>query len=119
MLPWQRNLAWLAVSPCTQPRIAYRVLRIRCRGFLFCLASRNGREAQLLQIDVSLGWQLGNRLLDIIVSHPLSGLMAIYYKPANEPQLILRRCTETNDYELLARVWEAANAKARALSWIV
>jgi len=31
----------------------------------------------------------------------------------------LGRRTETDDYELLARVWEAANAKARELGWIL
>jgi hypothetical protein len=56
---------------------------------------------------------------DIIVSHALSGVKAEYYKPANEPQLILRRRTPTNDYALLARIWEAANHKARELGWIV
>jgi hypothetical protein len=64
-----------------------------------------------LDVDVVRG--------DIIVSHAVSGLTAEYYKPSNQPQLILRRRTATNDHELLARVWEAANAKARELGWIV
>jgi hypothetical protein len=56
---------------------------------------------------------------DIIVSHAVSGVTAEYYKPSNQPQFILRRRTPTNDYELLARVWEAASTKARGLGWIV
>jgi len=56
---------------------------------------------------------------DIIVSHQPSGVMAEYYKPKSEPQLILRRRSPTTDYALLARIWEAANHKARELGWIV
>jgi hypothetical protein len=32
--------------------------------------------------------------------------------------LILRRRTQTDDHELLAQTWEAANDKARELGWI-
>jgi len=45
--------------------------------------------------------------------------IATYYKRANEPQLILRRRTPTNDHALLARAFQAAVAKARELGWIV
>jgi hypothetical protein len=65
----------------------------------------------LLRVYVSDG--------EITVEHLLEGFAAVYYKPANEPQLILGRRTETDNYELLARVWEAANAKARELGWIL
>jgi hypothetical protein len=65
----------------------------------------------LLRVYVSNG--------EITVEHLLKGFAAVYYKPAGEPQLILRRRTETDDYELLARVWKAANDKARELGWIV
>jgi hypothetical protein len=45
---------------------------------------------------------------------------AVYYKPdKSDPQLILERCTATDDYSLLARAWQVANAKARELGWIV
>jgi len=44
---------------------------------------------------------------------------AVYYKPEDQPQLILRQRTETDDHELLAKVWQAANDKARELGWIV
>lgn len=54
---------------------------------------------------------------DIIVS--VSYFCAVYYKPANQPQLTLRRRSETDDHELLARAWQAANDKARELGWIV
>lgn len=56
---------------------------------------------------------------EITVERLLEGFAAVYYKPPDQPQLILRRRTETDNHELLARVWEAANAKARELGWIV
>lgn len=43
---------------------------------------------------------------------------AIYFKPSNQPQLILRHRTQTVDDALLAQAWQAANAKARELGWI-
>ena len=54
---------------------------------------------------------------EIIVT--LLEFCAVYVKPANQPQLILKRRTATDDYELLARAWEAANTKAREIGWIV
>jgi hypothetical protein len=54
---------------------------------------------------------------DIVVS--AAGFYAVYYKPCNQPQLILRRRTDTDDHGLLARAWQAANDKARELGWIV
>jgi hypothetical protein len=54
---------------------------------------------------------------EIIVT--LSEFCAVYVKPTNQPQLILKRRTATDDYELLARAWEAANTKAREIGWIV
>jgi len=53
---------------------------------------------------------------DIIVS--VTGFCAVFYKPTNQPQLILRRRTDTGDHELLAQAWQAANEKARELGWI-
>ena len=55
----------------------------------------------------------------IIVSEPEALLVAIYAKPTALPQLILKKRTESDDYELFARAWQAANDKARELSWIV
>jgi hypothetical protein len=56
---------------------------------------------------------------DIVVSFPQARFMAVYYKAAGEPQLILRQRSWCDDYELLAEVWHAANDKARELGWIV
>ena len=47
------------------------------------------------------------------------GFYAAYTKSSDAPQLILRRRTETNDHELLAQAWQAANDKAREFGWIV
>jgi len=47
---------------------------------------------------------------EITVEHPLEGVAAVYHKPSDQPQLILRRRAETNDYELLAR-WEAVTLR--------
>ena len=54
---------------------------------------------------------------DIVVS--VAGFCAVYYKPNHQPQLILRRRSETDDHTLLAQAWRAANDKARELGWIV
>jgi len=54
---------------------------------------------------------------DIVVS--VAGFCAVYYKPSNQPQLILRRRSETDDQTPLAQAWRAANDKARELGWIV
>ena len=43
---------------------------------------------------------------------------AVYYKPSDESQLVLRIRTQTDDHELLAKAWQAANDKARELGWI-
>jgi hypothetical protein len=64
---------------------------------------------------LSLG-RSSKRLGDIVVS--VAGFCAVYYKPSNQPQLILRRRSETDDHTLLARAWQAANDKARELGWI-
>ena len=47
------------------------------------------------------------------------GFYAAYAKSSDAPQLILRRRTDTDDHELLAGSWQAANDKARELGWIV
>ena len=47
------------------------------------------------------------------------GFYAAYTKSSDAPQLILKRRTETNDHELLAQAWQAANDKAREFGWIV
>jgi hypothetical protein len=54
---------------------------------------------------------------EIIVTSP-TGFSAAYFKRPYHPQLVLRRRTQTDDQELLARAWQAANEKARELGWI-
>jgi hypothetical protein len=56
---------------------------------------------------------------DLIVRLREAGFAAIYYKPIGQPQLILRERSRTDDHEMLAAAWQAANAKARELGWIV
>jgi len=55
--------------------------------------------------------------LNLIVSG--GGFCAVYYKPSDQQQLMLRLRTKSDDYELLARAWMVANTKARELGWIV
>ena len=55
----------------------------------------------------------------IVVSSRESRFEAVYYKPSDKPQLILRHRTYTEDHKLLAKAWQAANTKARELGWIV
>jgi hypothetical protein len=45
--------------------------------------------------------------LNLIVSG--GGFCAVYYKSTDQPQLMLRLRTKTDDYELLARAWITAN----------
>ena len=47
-----------------------------------------------------------------------AGFCAVYHKPTDQPQLALRLRRKTDDYELLAKAWNAANEKARDLEWI-
>ena len=55
---------------------------------------------------------------EIIVTNE-TGFRTAYCKRPNHPQLKVRRRTETDDQEVLARAWKAANDKARELGWIV
>ena len=72
--------------------------------------SKETEKVRLGQLDhVTVVVQNG----DIVVS--MAGFCAAYYKPSNQPQLILRRRTDTGDHELIARAWQAANQKAREL----
>jgi hypothetical protein len=43
---------------------------------------------------------------------------AVYFKSSSRQQLVLKGRSETDDYQLLTRAWQAANAKARELGWI-
>jgi hypothetical protein len=55
----------------------------------------------------------------IIVSQLDTQSYAIYTKPAGQPELVLISSNATEDHELRARIWQAANDKARELGWIV
>jgi hypothetical protein len=46
--------------------------------------------------------------VDIIITLPKAKFRAVYYKPAGQPQLILRERTQTDDYEVLAKAWQRA-----------
>jgi hypothetical protein len=75
----------------------------------FSCSFQSVRESAELQVEVA-----GPNL---IVSG--GGFCAVYCKSSDQPQLILRLRTKTDDYELLARAWMVANAKAREFGWIV
>jgi hypothetical protein len=66
---------------------------------------RQMREVDDLCVNV---WQGA-----IVVSSRASRFEAAYYKPSDKPQLILQHRTYTEDHELLAKAWQAANTKAR------
>ena len=53
---------------------------------------------------------------DLVVS--TERFCAVYYKPSDQSQLVLRVRTHTNDHTLIAQAWRAANHKARELGWI-
>ena len=48
-----------------------------------------------------------------------AGFCAVYYKPTDQPQLIMRLRRKSDDHELLAKARHAANRKAQELGWIV
>ena len=63
---------------------------------------------------------------EIIVILPATSYGVVDYKPANSRQLLVKNFLSKNDSgapitqaEFLARAWQAANAKARELGWIV
>ena len=54
----------------------------------------------------------------IIITHPATQFFAVYAKPNNRSELVLKRRPDTGDNVLLVQVWQAAKAKARELGWI-
>jgi hypothetical protein len=74
-----------------------------------------GHASEVTEYDLQVEVQGDN----LTVTVPGAGFRAVYYKPLGQPQLIQRQRTETDDYELLAQVWQRANDKARELGWIV
>jgi len=55
----------------------------------------------------------------IIITHPATQFFAVYVKPNNRSELVLKRRTDTGDNVLLVQVWQAANDKARELGGLV
>ena len=53
---------------------------------------------------------------EIVVSS--AAFRAVYLKSSNQSQIVLKGRSETDDYQLLTRAWQAANNKARELGWI-
>jgi hypothetical protein len=54
----------------------------------------------------------------IVVTDPATQFFAIYAKPTDARQLVLKSYDVTKSYELLAHTWELADHKARELGWI-
>ena len=52
----------------------------------------------------------------VVTSDP--GFRAVYCRRPHHPQLIVRRRTDTDDQEVIAQAWQAANDKARELGWL-
>ena len=77
---------------------------------LFCYAIAMDRGRSEVQCIVREG--------ELVVLLPGDDFCAVYHKPTTHPQLILKRRTQTEDYVVLARAWQAANDKARELGWI-
>ena len=55
----------------------------------------------------------------IIITHSATQFFAVYAKANDGPEIVLKRRPDTGDNALLVQVWQAANAKARELGWIV
>jgi hypothetical protein len=54
----------------------------------------------------------------IVVTDPIRQFFAIYMKPADARQLVLKSYDVTKSYELLAQAWAVADDKARELGLI-
>lgn len=99
-------------------RVAYGRGQTREVSEQSALRKWNAKFAQATEVT-EYDFQVEVQGDNLTVARPGSGFRAVYFKPAGRPQLILRQRTETEDHELLAQVWQAANAKARELGWIV
>ena len=55
---------------------------------------------------------------DEIIVTTSGGFCGVYCKRSYIPGLKLTRGSGSNDHEMLARAWQAANEKARELGWI-
>jgi hypothetical protein len=89
--------------------------RLRSAGFLVYFSPRISGLAALE----------GQRRLFVIVTGDEivvtsdTGFRAAYCRRPHHPKLIVRRRTDTDDHEMIAQAWQAANDKARELGWIV
>jgi len=54
----------------------------------------------------------------IVVTDPVTQFFAIYMKPADTRQLVLKSYDVTKSYELLAQAWAVADDIARELGWV-
>ena len=97
---------------CKSPIATWVKRHAECRfRFASFCASRWGVILEKLLLTVEV------RANEIIVR--TLGFYATYFKSPEQPQLVLQERTNTDDYELLADAWRAANGKARELGWIV
>ena len=55
----------------------------------------------------------------IIITHPATQFFAVYAKPDNRSELVLKRRADTGDNVLLVQVWQAAKDRARELGWLI
>ena len=55
---------------------------------------------------------------NIIITQPGSNSLAVYFRPRGQPYLVAKD-PPVGTQEFRTRAWEAANAKARELGWIV
>jgi hypothetical protein len=83
-----------------------------CAENLFYLMLAEWAEGQAMRLFVVVQ---GN---EIVVTSE-TGFRVEYWRRPNHPQLKVRRRTDTDDHELLAQAWQAANEKARELGWFV
>ena len=106
------------------PRFASPLCRCRCDdcGICFglsfdpdCLSGIFGEveAVHTTHFNVEL------RGADLVMSLLNGKFKATYYKPPNQPHLILRERTRTDDHEMVDEAFRTAVAKARELGWIV
>ena len=85
------------------------------------LPPRTSRRAAMIARCLSLKkspqeFVVDERNGEIVVSS--AGFRAVYLKSSNQSQIVLKGRSETDDYQLLTRAWQAANNKARELGWV-
>ena len=73
--------------------------------------------ARCLSLESPEEFMVEERNGEIVVSS--AAFRAVYLKSSNQSQIVLKGRSETDDYQLLTRAWQAASNKARELGWIV